>query len=55
MIMLDRLSDINLDATASYVAARQNEDGSFGGDEYGEVDTRFTFCAIAALFLIVSI
>ena len=35
--------------TVSYVAALQNADGSFRGDEWGEVDTRFTYCALCCL------
>lgn len=34
------------------VSSLQKEDGSFTGDEWGEVDTRFSFCAIACLSLI---
>ena len=38
--------------TVSYVAALQNADGSFRGDEWGEVDTRFTYCALCCLSLL---
>lgn len=30
----------------------QRPDGSFCGDKWGEVDTRFSFCAVACLSLI---
>ncbi len=30
----------------------QNPDGSFNGDKWGEVDSRFSFCAVAALSLL---
>lgn len=30
----------------------QQEDGSFLGDEWGEVDTRFSYCALNCLALI---
>lgn len=30
----------------------QQEDGSFAGDEFGEIDTRFSYCAVAALSLL---
>ena len=30
----------------------QQEDGSFFGDQWGEVDTRFSFCAVATLALL---
>lgn len=34
------------------IVERQNGDGSFSGDEFGEIDTRFSYCAIAALVLL---
>ncbi|VDK54084.1 unnamed protein product [Gongylonema pulchrum] len=52
MVMLGKLNEIDINAVASYVKSRQNKDGSFGGDEYNEVDTRFSFCALATLHLI---
>jgi geranylgeranyl transferase type-2 subunit beta len=30
----------------------QQKDGSFAGDEFGEIDTRFSYCAVAALSLL---
>lgn len=50
----DCLSEIDVDAVAKYVASLQQLDGSFFGDQWGEVDTRFSFCAVAILSLIVS-
>ena len=35
-----------------YIVSLQQEDGSFVGDEFMEVDTRFSFCAVAALALL---
>uniref|UniRef100_A0A1I8E905 Geranylgeranyl transferase type-2 subunit beta n=1 Tax=Wuchereria bancrofti TaxID=6293 RepID=A0A1I8E905_WUCBA len=52
MVMLGKLDEIDTDAVSCYVASLQNEDGSFGGDEYNEIDTRFSFCALATLHLI---
>lgn len=54
MVMLGKLDEIDTDAVACYVTSLQNEDGSFGGDECNEIDTRFSFCALATLHLIVS-
>ena len=34
------------------MASLQNNDGSFKGDEWGEVDTRFTYCALSCLTLL---
>ncbi|KAK1300447.1 hypothetical protein QJS10_CPB13g01510 [Acorus calamus] len=36
----------------SDVAGLQNEDGSFSGDMWGEIDTRFSYCAICCLALL---
>lgn len=30
----------------------QNDDGSFNGDQYGEIDTRFSYCCLSALSLL---
>ena len=49
---LDTLSERRVDQTAKYVACLQNEDGSFNGDAWGEVDTRFSYCAISCLSLL---
>lgn len=48
------LEEVDLDGIAKYVASLQQPDGSFIGDKWGEVDTRFSFCAVAVLTLIVS-
>jgi geranylgeranyl transferase type-2 subunit beta len=34
------------------VASLQREDGSFAGDEFGEIDNRFAYCAIACIRLL---
>ncbi|XP_020257951.1 geranylgeranyl transferase type-2 subunit beta 1-like isoform X1 [Asparagus officinalis] len=34
------------------VAGLQNEDGSFSGDMWGEIDTRFSYCAICCLSIL---
>lgn len=46
------LAWFNPETTASYVLSLQREDGAFVGDEFGEVDTRFTYCAVASLSLL---
>lgn len=50
----DALNVINVDKVVEYIQQRQQEDGSFAGDMWGEVDTRFSFCAVATLSLLVS-
>lgn len=46
MDLLDR------DAIARYVSSLQLPDGSFAGDEWGEIDTRFSYCALSCCKLI---
>lgn len=53
LCLYDCLDEINLDGVAKYVKSLQQPDGSFFGDKWGEVDTRFSFCAVAILTLIV--
>ena len=36
----------------SYVKSLMNADGSFNGDYAGEVDTRFSYCAVSILSLL---
>ena len=45
-------SRFNRDACAKYVADLQQPDGSFFGDEWGEVDTRFSYCGLSCLSLL---
>jgi geranylgeranyl transferase type-2 subunit beta len=51
--MYDALDMINVDRLVQYVRSLQQPDGSFSGDKWGEVDTRFSFCAVACLSLLV--
>lgn len=37
---------------AEYVSSLQQEDGSFFGDEWGEVDTRFSYCALSSMAIL---
>lgn len=48
----DALDQIDCDAVVRYIVGLQQPDGSFFGDKWGEVDTRFSFCAVAALTLL---
>lgn len=45
-------SRIDKDAVCKYVASRQLPDGSFTGDEWGEIDTRFTYISLNCLSLL---
>ena len=52
-MLYDALDSVDVRKIVQYVKSLQNEDGSFQGDEWGEVDTRFSFCAVATLSLLV--
>ena len=46
------LLDIPITSIVTYVKNLQQKDGSFAGDKWGEIDTRFSFCAVAILALL---
>jgi len=48
----DSLASCDMEGVVSFVASLQQEDGSFAGDRWGEVDNRFCFCAVATLALL---
>ena len=50
--MYNSVSSINTDKLAEFVKNLQNSDGSFSGDYAGEVDTRFSYCAVSILSLL---
>jgi hypothetical protein len=43
---------IDKEATVKFVVSLQQPDGSVAGDEWGEIDTRFTYCALNCLALL---
>ena len=43
---------IDTEKLVSYVKSLQNPDGSFKGDYAGEIDTRFSYCAVSILALL---
>ncbi|PXF43503.1 Geranylgeranyl transferase type-2 subunit beta [Gracilariopsis chorda] len=46
LAMYDKLHLIDADRVVANIAALQRPDGSFAGDKWGEIDTRFTYCAL---------
>lgn len=50
--LIDRMDIIDGDAIAAWVATLQQPDGSFTGDAHGEVDTRFSYCALSLLSML---
>lgn len=52
LCIYDALHEIDCDAVVRFVVGLQQIDGSFFGDKWGEVDTRFSLCAVATLTLL---
>lgn len=52
LVMYDRLAAIDIEGVVRYIQGLQQADGSFAGDKWGEIDTRFSFCAVNALSLL---
>jgi geranylgeranyl transferase type-2 subunit beta len=46
------LKQLDVEAIVKFVASLQQPDGSFSGDEWGEIDTRFSYCALSTLSLL---
>lgn len=49
---LDRLSNEDKDEIVRFILSNQKEDGSFQGDKFGEVDTRFVYTALSCLSIL---
>jgi len=41
------LNETEIENILIYIATLQNDDGSFKGDIWGEIDTRFSYCALS--------
>lgn len=52
LALYDKLHLVDAAKVGAYVAGLQQPDGSFEGDEWGEVDTRFTYCALSCLSIL---
>ncbi|XP_050504058.1 geranylgeranyl transferase type-2 subunit beta isoform X1 [Diabrotica virgifera virgifera] len=52
LCIYNKLEAINVEGVVKYIASLQLPDGSFTGDKWGEVDTRFSFCAVMTLSLL---
>lgn len=51
--IVNRLDVIDVEKVVKYITSLQQPDGSFAGDKWGEIDTRFSFCAVMCLSLLV--
>ncbi|KAL3941135.1 MAG: hypothetical protein SGARI_000699 [Bacillariaceae sp.] len=52
MAGVDMKAQVDVAAVRTFVASLQQVDGSFAGDKWGEIDTRFTYCALSILSLL---
>ncbi|EGO02235.1 hypothetical protein SERLA73DRAFT_178083 [Serpula lacrymans var. lacrymans S7.3] len=48
----DALDKVDIDRVTRFILSLQKPSGVFAGDEFGETDTRFSYCAISALSLL---
>ena len=46
---------VDKEKVVSFVAGLQKPDGSFAGDQWGEIDTRFSYCALSILSILGSL
>ena len=52
LALFDALELLDETSVMAYIAGLQRADGSFSGDEWGEVDTRFSYCALCTASLL---
>lgn len=48
------LKQLPTEEIVTFIVSLQQPDGSFAGDQWGEIDTRFSYCALSALSLLSS-
>ncbi|RYH32073.1 hypothetical protein EON65_01275 [archaeon] len=52
LALYDEMQVLNKEKIKSFVKSLQQPDGSFAGDKWGEIDTRFSYCALSILSLL---
>ena len=52
LALYGELEKLDAGKVAAYIASLQQPDGSFFGDKWGEVDTRFSYIALSCLSLL---
>jgi geranylgeranyl transferase type-2 subunit beta len=52
LALTGNLDRIDRQKVSDYIASLQLPDGSFAGDKWGEIDTRFSYCAVNALSIL---
>lgn len=52
LALYDELAVVDTELVVKFVAGLQQPDGSFFGDKWGEVDTRFSYCALSIMSIL---
>ena len=52
LALYDELSVLDAEKVVQFISSLQQPDGSFYGDKWGEVDTRFSYCALSTLSIL---
>ena len=52
LLLCGEIDKIDKEKVGSFIASLQKPDGSFMGDVWGEVDTRFSYCALSSLSIL---
>lgn len=52
LALANQLDRVDNEKVAYFISSLQQPDGSFYGDKWGEVDTRFSYCALSAMSLL---
>lgn len=52
LALYDELHVLDKEKIKSFVKSLQQPDGSFAGDKWGEIDTRFSYCALSIMSLL---
>ncbi|XP_006456555.1 hypothetical protein AGABI2DRAFT_211583 [Agaricus bisporus var. bisporus H97] len=52
LVMQDALDRLDIPRVVNFIASLQQPSGVFAGDSFGEIDTRFLYCAVNSLSLL---
>lgn len=52
LALYEEVSIVNSELITNYIVSLQQSDGSFAGDKWGEIDTRFSYCALSILSIL---
>jgi geranylgeranyl transferase type-2 subunit beta len=52
LALYDALDKVDRAKVIEFVSSLQQPDGSFAGDKWGEIDTRFSYCALSILSIL---